>query len=82
MNIDSTEINFEKALKEIKEGQQFTGKGGFLTSLIKKLSEAAFEAEFDSPLARISHQVSIWFKFICNLTYFYFLNIKITFWGT
>ena len=52
MTDDSTEFDFQKALKGIQEGTPFTGKNGVLTSLIKNLAEAALEAEFDSHLGQ------------------------------
>ncbi len=52
MTKNSIEFDFDKALKGIQEGKPFTGKDGVLTSLIKNLAEAAFEAELDSHLAQ------------------------------
>jgi len=42
------EFDFDKALKALQSGKPITGKDGFLTPLIKKLTEAALEAELDS----------------------------------
>jgi len=47
---ETTEFDFQKALKGIQEGKPFTGKDGVLTSLIKNLAEAALEGELDSHL--------------------------------
>ena len=41
-----------KPLKALQSGKPITGKDGFLTPLIKKLTEAALEAELDSHLAQ------------------------------
>ena len=48
----SDEFDFEKALKALQSGKAITGKDGVLTPLIKKLTEAALEAELDSHLAQ------------------------------
>ena len=48
----SDEFDFDKALKALQSGKAITGKDGVLTPLIKKLTEAALEAELDSHLAR------------------------------
>ena len=45
------EFDFDKALKALQSGKPITGKDGFLTPLIKKLTEAALEVELDSHLA-------------------------------
>ena len=47
----SNEFDFDKALKALQSGKAITGKDGVLTPLIKKLTEAALEAELDSHLA-------------------------------
>ena len=47
----SDEFDFDKALKALQSGKAITGKDGVLTPLIKKLTEAALEAELDSHLA-------------------------------
>ena len=52
MTADTTEFDFQEALKGIQKGKPFTGKGGVLTSLIKNLAEAALEAELDSHLGQ------------------------------
>ena len=44
-------FDFEEALKAVQSGQSMTGKDGVLGPLIKKLTEAALEAEIDSHLA-------------------------------
>ena len=45
-------FDFDKALKALQSGKAITGKGGVLTPLIKKLTEATLEAEQDSHLAQ------------------------------
>ena len=40
-------FDFKKALEDLKEGKPLSGKDGILTPLIKKLTEAALEAELD-----------------------------------
>ena len=47
----SNEFDFDEALKALQSGKAITGKGGVLTPLIKKLTEAALEGELDSHLA-------------------------------
>ena len=47
----SDEFDFDKALKALQSGKAITGKDGVLAPLIKKLTEAALEAELDSHLA-------------------------------
>ena len=46
------DFDFDKALKALQSGKAITGKDGVLTPLIKKLTEAALEAELDSHLAQ------------------------------
>lgn len=46
----SQPFDFDKALKALQSGQVLTGKDGVLTLLIKRLTEAALSAEFDSYL--------------------------------
>jgi len=48
----SNEFDFDEALKALQSGKAITGKDGVLTPLIKKLTEAALEAELDSHLAQ------------------------------
>ncbi len=48
----SDEFDFDEALKALQSGKAITGKDGVLTPLIKKLTEAALEAELDSHLAQ------------------------------
>ena len=48
----SDDFDFDKALKALQSGQAITGKDGVLAPLIKKLTEAALEAELDSHLAQ------------------------------
>ena len=47
----SEKFDFEEALKAIQSGQAITGKDGVLAPLVKQLTEAALEGEFDSHLA-------------------------------
>ena len=49
---EGNEFDFQQALKDIQAGKPFLGKEGFLTPLIKKLTEAALEAELDSHLGQ------------------------------
>ncbi len=49
--MSTTDFDFEKALKELQSGKDLTGKDGILTPLIKKLTEAALNAELDNHLA-------------------------------
>lgn len=46
------DLDFHKHLKAMQSGKAITGKDCVLTPLIKKLIEAAFEAELDSHLAQ------------------------------
>ena len=48
----SDDFDFDKALKALQSGKAITGKDGVLTPLIKKLTEAALDAELDSHLAQ------------------------------
>jgi transposase-like protein len=48
----SDDFDFDQALKALQSGKAITGKDGVLTPLIKKLTEAALEAELDSHLAQ------------------------------
>jgi transposase-like protein len=45
-------FNFEQALEALKAGQPITGKDSILSPLIKRLTEAALEAEIDTHLAQ------------------------------
>ncbi len=45
-------FNFEEALKAIQSGQTIRGKDGVLGALVKPLTEATLEAEFDRHLAQ------------------------------
>jgi len=45
-------FNFEQALEALKAGQPITGKDSVLSPLIKRLTEAALEAEIDTHLAQ------------------------------
>ncbi len=45
-------FDFEQALAALQAGQPITGKDSILSPLIKKLTEAALEAEIDTHLAR------------------------------
>lgn len=46
------DFDFDKALEALQSGKAITGKDGVLAPLIKKLTEAALEAELDSHLAQ------------------------------
>ena len=50
MNED-IEFDFNEILKEFRNGKKLTGKGGLLAPLIKRLTEAALEAEVESHIA-------------------------------
>ena len=49
----SEEFDFNKALAALQNGQDFTGKDGILTQLIKRLTEAALKAELDTHLEEV-----------------------------
>ncbi|MGC8659615.1 MAG: IS256 family transposase [Desulfomonilaceae bacterium] len=49
---EDNEFDFQQALQDIQSGKPLLGKEGFLTPLIKRLTEAALEAELDSHLGR------------------------------
>ena len=49
---EDKEFDFEQALQDLQSGKPLLGKEGFLTPLIKRLTEAALEAELDSHLGR------------------------------
>ena len=51
MSEKPTTFDFEKALEQLKSGQNITGKDGVLAPLIKQLTEAALDGEMDSHLA-------------------------------
>lgn len=44
------DFNLEQAIKAIQSGQDLTGKDGFLTPLIKQITEAALKAELEQHL--------------------------------
>ncbi len=44
------EFDFEVALAALQDGRGLTGKDGILTPLIKRLTEAALQAEMDAHL--------------------------------
>lgn len=46
----TTNFDLEQALKALQAGQDLTGKDGFLTPLIKQLTEAALKAELEQHL--------------------------------
>ena len=52
MNKESSNFDFQKALKAIQSGKPLTGKDGVLAPLIKNLTEAALEGELDSHLGQ------------------------------
>ena len=43
----ATPFNFEDALKQLQSGKKLTGTDGVLTPLIKRLTEAALQAELE-----------------------------------
>ena len=45
------QFNFSKALKAVQKGQPISGRDGVLTPLVKRLTEAALEAELTAHLA-------------------------------
>ena len=44
------DFDLEQAIKALQSGQDLTGKDGFLTPLIKKITEAALKAELEQHL--------------------------------
>jgi len=42
---EKIEFDFNKILKEFRDGKRLTGKGGLLAPLIKQFTEAALEAK-------------------------------------
>lgn len=50
MSTTKIQFDLEKALEALKSGQDLNGKNGFLTPLIKQLTEAALQAERDRHL--------------------------------
>jgi putative transposase len=50
MSTTKIQFDLEKALEALKSGQDLNGKNGFLTPLIKQLTEAALQAERDQHL--------------------------------
>ena len=52
MDEKNPDFDFDAALKALQSGKPLTGRGGILTPLVKKLTEAALEGEMDSHLAR------------------------------
>ena len=52
MTQENHDFDFSAALKAIQEGKPLLGKEGILTPLIKNLTEAALEGEFDSHLGQ------------------------------
>ena len=47
----TTQFDFQEAVKALQAGKNLNGKDGVLTGLIKKLSEAALQAELEEHLA-------------------------------
>ena len=47
----TTQFDFQEAVKALQAGKNLNGKDGVLTGLIKKLSEAALQAELEQHLA-------------------------------
>lgn len=48
----SQDFDFKQALKDLQSGQPLTGKDGILTPLVKKLTEAALDAEISTHLSQ------------------------------
>lgn len=46
----TTDFDLEQAIKALQSGQDLTGKDGFLTPLIKQITEAALKAELEQHL--------------------------------
>ena len=44
------DFDLEQAIKAFQSGQELTGKGGFLTPLIRQITEAALKAELGQHL--------------------------------
>ena len=49
---EDKEFDFQQALQDIQAGKPLLGREGFLTPLIKKLTEAALVAELDTHLGQ------------------------------
>ena len=49
------DFDLEKAIKALQSGQDLTGKDGFLTPLIKQITEAALKAELEQHLEDDDH---------------------------
>ena len=52
MKAEGAKFDFDKTLKAFMEGRPLTGENGPLKPLIKRLTEAALEAELDAHLAK------------------------------
>lgn len=52
MTQDNSEFDFNQALKDLQSGKPLSGKDGILTPLIKRLTEAALEAELETHLSQ------------------------------
>jgi len=51
---NNIQFDLDKALEELKAGKPMNGKDGFLTPLIKQLTEAALQAEQEAHLGEDS----------------------------
>ena len=51
MSKNDIQFDFNQALNDLKAGKPMSGKEGFLTPLIKQLTEAALQAEQEQHLA-------------------------------
>lgn len=52
MNTENQEFDFQQALKDLQAGKPLFGQEGFLTPLVKQLTEAALEGELESHLSK------------------------------
>ena len=52
MKTEDAKFDFNETLKSLMEGRPLTGENGPLKPLIKRLTEAALEAELDARLAQ------------------------------
>lgn len=54
MSKSDIQFDLNQALEDLKAGKPMNGKDGFLTPLIKQLTEAALKAEQEQHLLRMS----------------------------
>ena len=52
MNTEKQEFDFQQAVKDLQAGKPLFGQEGFLTPLVKSLTEAALEGELESHLGK------------------------------